>query len=613
METNPGYLERLAALEARVGQARLSSDVVCERAAGLLAGRIGCRIDEAHTHLRLLAGRESRNVSDVAAGVIAALETRHFTSSRQLQRSAEEALRRVPSLARRHPPLPGSSGQHWIGVVQQMLNALPGDHVAVVPVRDHDGRLLDFQYVAAGPGVRDPSGRTGAQLIGHRAGETYPELVGSTVWRAWVRGEATGAFPYEYRSGRTVTVRVEPVGPGLLTSWVRPGQESLLAERLAQTERLGSLGWGEWDLVTDRTVWSEEMYRIYERDPADGPLPREESDALGLPEDEPLRRQAAEAFGRGETVDVTIRTRINGKIKHLRAVIDTVRDPDGRPLRIYGIIQDVTARETGRLKLADVERQLREHQESLAAEHRLAGQLQHIVLPIPRAPIDLRGLRAAVRYLPAEQASRVGGDWYHAAPAGDGSIILAVGDVAGHGVQAAATMAQLRHALAALTVTTTSDPAELLTFLNRLLYATDPDAETATAVLARYEPATATLVWALAGHPAPLRGRAGTATELPSPIGPLLGALRDARYRTATATLELGDILLLYTDGLIESRTHTLDQGRAPVFALLRRLTAQPAEHPLEDLLARLDRANPDDDTCILAARRLRPGEAASP
>ncbi|OJF14167.1 hypothetical protein BG844_11215 [Couchioplanes caeruleus subsp. caeruleus] len=499
---------------------------------------------------------------------------------------------------------------------------MPGNHIVLVPMHDDAGLLVDYRLVAVSRTLVDLSGNTGSRLIGRRVSETYPTIVGGPVWQAWAdvladgRQRRVGPFPYVHSddgksSEHLLSARVHPCGTGLLNSWVRFDEQTRLAERIAQTERLGNLGWGEWDLVTDATVWSDELYRIYERDPADGPLPREESEALGLPEDEPLRRQAAEAFGRGETVDLTARTRINGKVKHLRAVIDAVRDIDGRPVKIYGIIQDVTARETSRLKLAEVQEELRTQQQNLLAEHRLAARLQHIVLPIPDGPIELHGLRAAVRYLPAEQASRVGGDWYHAAAAGDGSIVLAVGDVAGHGLQAAATMAQLRHALAALAVTTTSDPADLLTHLNRLLYAAD--AETGTAAIARFDPATQDLAWARAGHPAPLLARAGTVTELSDRPGPLLGAILGAAYATSTTRLDLGDVLLLYTDGLVEHRSRTLDEGLAPVLTVLGRVTAEPGPPSLEALLGALRRANPDDDTCILAAHRHAGGPESDP
>ncbi|MEV8508579.1 SpoIIE family protein phosphatase [Actinoplanes sp. NPDC051475] len=625
-EADPGYLQRLAELEAQVSEATLSSDVVCERAAGLLAGRIGCRIDEAHAHLRHLAGQQDREVAAVASGVLAVLETQETTPSGRLHRSAEEVLRvaRAPREARprsRSRPSP-TPRDDWTGVVQQVLDTVPGEYIVVTALRDEAGDIADYEIVAVSRTVSDRSGRTGPHLIGRQVSEVFPAVVGGPVWRAWSDALGDGrhrqvggatAFHQEDRHAMPhLSVRVRPVGPGLITTWSRADEQTRLAERIAQTERLGNLGWGEWDLVTDATVWSDEMYRIYERDPAQGPLPREESDALGLPEDEPLRRQAMEAFGRGETIDLTARTVINGTIKHLRAVIDAVRDADGRPVKVYGIIQDVTARETSRLKLAEVQQQLREHQESLAAEHRLAARLQHIVLPIPDAPIDLPGLRAAVRYLPAEQASRVGGDWYHAATAGDGRIVLAVGDVAGHGLKAAATMAQLRHAMAALAVTTTSDPAVLLAHLNRLLYAGDAETGTATAVIARYDPGTHELTWAQAGHPAPLHARAGTVTELPRRRGPLLGALRGAEYHSSVTHLEPGDVLLLYTDGLIEHRSHTLDEGLAPVLSVLRRVTGVPGGQPLEDLLRELRRANPDDDTCLLAARR-HPGPPPDP
>jgi serine phosphatase RsbU (regulator of sigma subunit) len=213
----------------------------------------------------------------------------------------------------------------------------------------------------------------------------------------------------------------------------------------------------------------------------------------------------------------------------------------------------------------------------------------------------------AVRYLPAERASRVGGDWYHAATMSDGAVLLAIGDVAGHGLHAATTMAQLRHALAALTVTTT-DPAVLLSQLNRLLCASTAAPSTATAVVARYEPDTRRLVWAQAGHPPPLHVRAGETTELPRPRGPLLGAAVTACYETAEMTMQRGDLLLLYTDGLVEHRDRSLREGLAPVIATLNRISA--ARQPLATLLAELRRANPDDDTCVVAARPLDPPEA---
>ncbi|GAA0903386.1 hypothetical protein GCM10009558_002190 [Virgisporangium aurantiacum] len=504
--------------------------------------------------------------------------------------------------------------------MQQVLDAMPGQHTALLPVHDEAGNeageATDWLLAAASPTMTDLSGRRSPDIVGRRVSDAYPTMVGGPVWQAWCDAHTDGqprdvgpilypGTPEQAPAQITLTVQVQPVGPGLLNTWVRHDEETRLTERIDQTERLGQLGWGEADLVTGAVQWSAELYRIYERDPDDGPLTSEEQDALTVPEDEPIRRQAAEAFARGETIDITHRIRVGGRIKHVRTVADAVRDSHNRPVKIYGIVQDVTTAETTRIKLLDVEAQLADHQRLLAAEHLLAARLQHIVLPIPADPIDLPGLRVAVRYLPAEQTDRIGGDWFYAETTDDGHIVLAVGDVAGHGIHAAATMAQLRQAFSALATLTTTEPAQLLTHLNRLICAGRTAPTTATAIVGRYHPDTATLRWAQAGHPAPLRSRAGTTTELQRPDGILLGATHNATYDTATITLTLGDLLLFYTDGLIEHRNRSLAEGLTPVKNALNQITASHTNQPLAELLTRLPRANPDDDTCTLAARPL--------
>ena len=255
-------------------------------------------------------------------------------------------------------------------------------------------------------------------------------------------------------------------------------------------------------------------------------------------------------------------------------------------------------------RLAEVERQLAEQCRTLAAEHELAARLQQIILPLPGGPIELPGLKVALRYLPAGDESLVGGDWYHAGELRDGSVLLAVGDVAGHGIQAATTMAQLRHALRALAVTT-NDPGVLLGHLNRLTCDLDRETPetTATAVVARYEPNRRRLSWAQAGHPPPLLSRGGRTAPLTRPPGPMLGVVDNAGYATSSLDMYTGDVLLFYTDGLVEHRRHSLDAGLATVIAAVDEAVAASPEQPLGELLSRLHRANPDDDTCILACR----------
>jgi serine phosphatase RsbU (regulator of sigma subunit) len=534
----------------------------------------------------------------------------------------DEALRTAPAPAVA-PSVRAGGEEDWTGVVQRVLDAVPGRHMVLVPLRDANGEVEDYRFVAASPSVTDLSGRSGAQVIGRRAGEVYPSVVQGPVWQAWrdalADGKArrVGPFSYEGRAGdaRTetvLTVDVAPLGPGVLNTWVRHDEEARLADRVLQTERLGNLGWGEWDLVSDTVYWSEGIYAIYERDPVQGPLPRGESEQLTLPEDRPVLQQAAAAFARGETVDVVYRIRVDGRLKYVRTVADAVRDTEGRPLKVYGIIQDVTARETSRIRLAEVEQQLRDHQQLLAAEHRVAVQLQQIILPIPTAPIERPGLQVAVRYVPAEQASRVGGDWYHATTARDGSVILVVGDVAGHGIQAATAMAELRHAVAAVITTgATADPAELLSYLNELLGADPARVSTASAVAVRYEPATGVMRWAQAGHPPLLHTRAGRTVTLERPAGQLLGASRGASYDTATASLGEGDLLVLYTDGLIENRTRPMGQQLEPIIEALDRASGDGGAPSLVKLLQNFRSANPADDTCILVARPTELGSTS--
>jgi serine phosphatase RsbU (regulator of sigma subunit) len=240
----------------------------------------------------------------------------------------------------------------------------------------------------------------------------------------------------------------------------------------------------------------------------------------------------------------------------------------------------------------------------LDAEQQLAEQLRQIILPLPAAPLMLPGLQVAVRYLPAEHGAPVGGDWYHATALAGGTVILAVGDVAGHGLTVAATMAELRHALAVLTVTTTVDPAELLGYLNQVLC--DHDGErprTATAVVARFDRTTGVLTWAQAGHPAPLLVHGGEVSELRRPHGMLLGANATSGYETATLTLACHDTLMLFTDGLIEPQGGGPDDRLDDVADSLLASVAEGSDCSLTDLLRRFPPANPADDTCILVAR----------
>ena len=232
---------------------------------------------------------------------------------------------------------------------------------------------------------------------------------------------------------------------------------------------------------------------------------------------------------------------------------------------------------------------------ALAAERHVTLELQRAILPLHDEPFDLPGLRAVVRYLPASHDSRVGGDWYITAEMPGGHVLLAIGDVGGHGLEAAAGMARLRGALAGLAITG-SPPERLVGWLNDLVHHVDPE-HTASVVAGYFDPPTRVLTWAQAGHPPLVLVRGDQAIALSQPAGVLLGAGRSG-YEAASLALQPGDLLLLYSDGLIERRDRPLEEGLATLTA-----AASGNSDPEQVITAVLDKLGSatEDDTCLVA------------
>lgn len=501
-------------------------------------------------------------------------------------------------------PAPDADAASLAGLVQEVLAGIPAGCSWLLPVTADDGHIVDFTVAATSGQVPDIYGR-GVERLHGRISELYPSMVGGRLWTMYLdvlAGRPSGRladFHYaEDRAGVVAQswfdVSVQRVLGGLLVWWQRMDEHE---RRLANTELLGSLGWAEHDLVTGHNEWSPGMHRIFQRDPALGPMSRAEQNAAILDEDRGISETAWQTLDSGATSDVTIRMMVAGSIKHLRILSDVARDAAGAPVKVYAVAQDVTARERTRSAIEQLSDQLRTREMTALAEHRLAGQLQNLIQPVPRDPFPLAGLQAGVSYLPAESAARVGGDWYHAQTLPDGQVVLAVGDVAGHGLEAASGMAHLRFALVAWLSIGIGDPGTLLGHMNRL---SGQLKITGTAVIGVYHPGTGALRWARAGHLAPLLGRAGTCTELDPPPGLLLGADADASYPVATRHLQAGDVVLFYTDGLVERRGTSTDDIVQPVKQALSRVSRDPDVRSLTTLRDLLHTPSPDDDTCTL-------------
>jgi serine phosphatase RsbU (regulator of sigma subunit) len=278
---------------------------------------------------------------------------------------------------------------------------------------------------------------------------------------------------------------------------------------------------------------------------------------------------------------------------------------DGSTASMWAVLRDVSALRRTEQAVSETRDSLQRHRQRAQNEHRLAVELQEAVLPPWRGSLRLphqgpETLDLAAHYLPSSTGTLIGGDWYDALELADGQTLLSVGDLTGHGVSVASGMATLLGAVRGMAMAGT-EPGRLMSLLNQLLDATVQPA-LGSAVCCRYRPETRTLVWAQAGHPAPLLFRGGTGRRLHSPDGVLLGATSGAVYAQAEETLEPGDLLLLHTDGLVPGRDSTAAVNRllglAPRFG-----GARTAQDCVRMVMEEFGEAEREDNACVLIAK----------
>jgi two-component system, chemotaxis family, sensor kinase Cph1 len=232
-----------------------------------------------------------------------------------------------------------------------------------------------------------------------------------------------------------------------------------------------------------------------------------------------------------------------------------------------------------------------------AEDNGLVTALQRTLL-LEELP-KVAGFDLAARYLPSAQ-DVVGGDWYDLVPLPGGRISIVLGDVAGHGLAAAAITAQLRHALRAHLLRA-SGPGVALDGLNQVIAALLPG-EMATAVVVELDPATGEVAVASAGHLPVLHVTASGPDFLSGGRGPALGLLDAAGYEEERIRLAADDRLLLFSDGLVE-------RGREGMAAGLEKLRAAAGSGPaepqalLDAVLAAMDPPTTDDVTLLGIAR----------
>ncbi len=233
-------------------------------------------------------------------------------------------------------------------------------------------------------------------------------------------------------------------------------------------------------------------------------------------------------------------------------------------------------------------------------EKRIADSLQEAFLQkeLPLTP----GIGLHATYVPASREAQVGGDWYDALELPDGRILFSIGDVAGHGLDAAVVMSRARQAIVSAALHE-DDPATVMSRANRSLVL--QDSRMVTAICGYLDPRTREIRYATAGHPPPVLARPDADAEFLPHDGLPLGIVPDAEYRTFSASADAGAMLVLYTDGVLEHKRDVI-AGQARLLEAASR--AIGADDPALAIRQHVFAGSaPTDDVAILAIsfRRL--------
>lgn len=284
--------------------------------------------------------------------------------------------------------------------------------------------------------------------------------------------------------------------------------------------------------------------------------------------------------------------------------------PSGRITGVATYAYDVTAAVLAR---HEAEAQVAEAEQRAADARGVVTALQEALLP-STLPV-LREARVAARYLVASRDQVAGGDWFDAIPLPDGTLALVVGDVVGHGVRASSAMGLMRAVLGDA-LATGRPPEEALARADAYAART-PRLRATTVALVVLDPATGALAYASCGQPPPLVVAADGTTRWLSDgaAGPLGTGAPGAPPRLAADALAPGEVVLLYSDGLVERPHRSIDDGMAELAevaadaatnrALPLGAPTTPAERVCQLTVELLTRTGYDDDVTALAAYRL--------
>jgi serine phosphatase RsbU (regulator of sigma subunit) len=300
----------------------------------------------------------------------------------------------------------------------------------------------------------------------------------------------------------------------------------------------------------------------------------------------------------------TARIRLTGaEPSHADAMLVSRISPhlavDEEYLRFFRLLGAALAQGLHRARTRQAERR------ASAMERELAEALQRSLLAAPAQP---EHTDVAVRYQPAGEGAHIGGDWYDAFTLPDGRLTVVVGDVTGHDRRAAAAMSEIRSLLRGISYALLKPPALVLTRLQEAMqgFAVDVLATVVLAQIERDDHGARTLRWSNAGHPPPvLVTPDGSARLLETRAETLLGTRGTVNRTDQAVGLPPGASVVFYTDGLVERRGASLDDGLRELTRVLDGCAAMGAEQLCDHLLACF--AVGTDDDVVVAVVRARP------
>jgi len=305
----------------------------------------------------------------------------------------------------------------------------------------------------------------------------------------------------------------------------------------------------------------------------------------------------------------------DGSITWVSTTKMPLRNQSGRIVGTFGISRDITARKQAQLALADQSRLLHKKNQQIEDELRMARELQLAMLPQDFPGLSTStGVEAVKFYSYYMPSGAVSGDFFDVLQLSDTAVGIFICDVMGHDVRAALVTAMI-HALVEDFRSTATDPGQLLSGMNAALFKVFRQAGTtmfATAAYLVVDIATGDLAYACAAHPHPLRlQRTAAAVDVLKPDagtkkGPALGLFRDSQYTTFHRTVSVDDLLVFYTDGIVEEEAPDAEIFNQERLAqTLVQLRAKPPKELLANVLDEIRRfaghRDFSDDVCLLA------------